>query len=155
MEYRFRDIRVNSDLRQIDVASVISISRGAYANIEAETANIKLRLLLKYCNSFNLNLDYVCDLTTIPTYQNLKKIDSIDKNVLAERLSIIEKEQHKASYEIARELGVSNSTYSLYKSSNRDSVIQTLMLKYLAKTYGYSMDWLIGRSDIKYIKDQL
>lgn len=155
MEYKFREIRVNNDLRQIDVANVISISRGAYANIEAETANIKLKLLLKYCNAFNLNLDYVCNLTTIPTYQDLKKLESIDKNILAERLLIIEKEQRKASYEIATELGISNSTYSLYKSSSRDSIIQTLMLKHLAKTYGYSMDWLVGRSDIKYRKDQL
>lgn len=149
MEYKFREIRIDNDLRQIDVADVIEISRGAYANIEAETANIKLKLLVKYCNAFNLNLDYVCNLTDNMCYCDLRNIQ-LDKKLLAERLSIIEKEQHNASYEIARELGISNSTYSLYKSLNRNSVIQTLMLKHLAKVYNYSMDWLVGRSDIKF-----
>lgn len=33
-------------------------------------------------------------------------------------------------------------------------MIQTLMLKQLAKDYDYSMDWLVGRSNQKYIKKQ-
>ena len=49
MDYRFREIRDEYELKQIDIAKKINISRGAYANIEAETANIKLKDFLTYC----------------------------------------------------------------------------------------------------------
>ena len=43
MEFKFREIRDELELKQIDIATKINISRGAYANIEAETASIKLK----------------------------------------------------------------------------------------------------------------
>lgn len=67
MEYRFREIRDLLDLKQQEVADRTKISRGTYANIEAEIANAKLKYLLTYCNTFNLSLDYVCNLTILIT----------------------------------------------------------------------------------------
>lgn len=32
-----------------------------------------------------------------------------------------------------------------------ERLMQTLMVKYLAKKYGYSMDWIVGRTDKKFI----
>ena len=70
---------------------------------------------------------------------------------MRDRLNILEKENNKQAKDIAKELGIQKSTYSEYKNPKSKNTIQTLMLKYLAKTYGYSMDWLVGRSNQKYI----
>ena len=62
MEYKFKEIRTSLELKQREIAEKTKISRGAYANIEAETANVKLKYLLTYCNTFNLSMDYICNL---------------------------------------------------------------------------------------------
>ena len=150
MEYRFKEIRGLFDLKQREIAEKTNISRGAYANIEAKTANAKLKYLLTYCNTFNLNMDYVCNLTN--NNSSFNKLDNIDKKLMAERLTILEKENKKQAKDIAKELGILKSTYSGYKNSKQPNLMQTLMLKKLASKYHYSMDWLIGRSNKKYIE---
>lgn len=152
MDYKFREIRDEYELKQVEIANKINISRGAYANIEAETANIKLKDFLVYCNELNFTMDYVANLDNQNRISDIQKIDFIDKNVLSERLTILEKENHKQAKDIANELCVQKSTYSEYKNPNSTNMIQTLMLKQLAKKYDYSMDWLVGRSNQKYIK---
>ena len=76
-------------------------------------------------------------------YARLKEIKECD---------CYEKENHKQAQDIAKELGIQKSTYSEYKNPKSNNMIQSLMLIQLAKTYDYSMDWLIGRSNQKYIK---
>lgn len=151
MEYRFREIRDLLDLKQQEVADRTRISRGAYANIEAEIANAKLKYLLTYCNTFNLNLDYVCNLKNINNNYSLWKIDTINKSVMSNRLTILEQENNKQAQDIAIELGILKSTYSGYKNPKQPNLMQTLMLKKFALKYNYSMDWLIGRSNKKNI----
>ena len=148
MEFRFKDIREEFDLKQVDIANAIGISRSAYANIECEIANIKLKDLVKYSCYFNYSLDYICNLTEIKNC-DLKKISKIDKRIMSERLSTIEYELNKNAKDIANLLGIDKSTYSYYKNINKTRLIQTLMLKKLCKKYGYSMDWVVGKSEIK------
>lgn len=149
LDYRFKEIRDDLELKQHEIAEPTNISRGGYANIESEISNVKLKYLLDYCNEFNFSLDYVCKLTDIPTTKSLIKIKKIDKKVMSERLMIIEKENKKQAREIAIELGISKSTYSGYKNPKLPNLMQTLMVKKLALKYNYSMDWIIGRSNKK------
>lgn len=154
MDFKFREIRDEYELKQAEIAEKMNISRGAYANIESEIANIKLKDFLVYCNEMNFTMDYVSNLDNLNRMLFIKKIDLIDKKILSERLSILEKENHKQAKDIAKELGIHKSTYSHYKNPNSSNMIQTLMLKQLARDYDYSMDWLVGRSNQKYIKKQ-
>lgn len=154
MDFKFREIRDEYELKQAEIAEKMNISRGSYANIEAETANIKLKDFLVYCNEMNFTMDYVCNLDNLNRMLFIKKIDFIDKKILVERLNILENENHKQAKDIAEELGIHKSTYSHYKNPNSPNMIQTRMLKQLAKDYDYSMDWLVGRSNQKYIKKQ-
>ena len=147
MEYKFKEIRESLELKQREIAEKTNISRGAYANIEAETANVKLKYLIVYSNTFNLSLDYICNLTNKNHITN--KLNKIDKKTMAKRLTILEKENGKMAKDIANELGILKSTYSGYKNPKQSNLIQTLMLKKLAKKYNYSIDWLIGKTNKK------
>lgn len=130
MEFRFKDIRDEHDYKQIDIANEINMSRSAYANIEAEAANIKLRTLLLYCNKFDYSMDYVARLKPDNKTDNINKnITEINKRVLIDRLSIIESENKLRQVDVARLLGIQRSTYSEYKNPNSTNIIQTLMLK--------------------------
>lgn len=155
MEYRFREIRKSLDLKQHEVAERTNTSKGAYANIEAETANTKLRYLLTYCNTFNLSMNYICNLTNINDNSYLWKMDTIDRSVMANRLPIFKQENNKQAQDIAKELGILKSTYSGYKNPKQPNLMQTLMLKKLALKYNYSMDWSIVRSNKKNINQSL
>lgn len=97
-------------------------------------------------------MDFVANLDNQNRISDIQNIDNIDKTIISEHLNILEKENHKQAQDIAKELGIQKSTYSEYKNPKSNNMIQTLMLKQLAKTYDYSMDWLIGRSNQKYIK---
>ena len=151
MEYRFKKIRESLELKQREIAEKTGISRGAYANLEAETANVKLKYLLVYCNTFNLSMDYVCNLKEENDTSSLKQIKTIDKQFMANRLNTLEKENKKQAKDIAKELGILKSTYSGYKNPKLKNLIQTLMLKKIALKYNYSMDWIIGRGKNKKI----
>ena len=88
MEYKFNEIRTSLELKQREIAEKTKISRGAYANIEAETANVKLKYLLTYCNTFNLSMDYICNLKKNNDTSSLKKLNKINKKIMADRLTI-------------------------------------------------------------------
>lgn len=152
MEYRYREIREDNDFKQREVAEKINMNRSGYANIEAEITYTKLQHFLDFCNLFNCSMDYAARLTNKNNTEHLITIDKIDKKVMAERLTILENETGSEAKDIAKELGVNQSTYSRYKNEKFKYYMQTLMVKRLAKDYGYSMDWLTGRSNIKKIK---
>ena len=49
-------------------------------------------------------MDYVCNLTN--DNSSFNKINTIDKKLMAERLTILEKENKKQAKDIAKELGI-------------------------------------------------
>ena len=88
MEYKLKRIREELELKQSEIADLIGISRSNYANIECEILNMKLKYLLIFCNKLNYSMDYVCNLSNTNRLPD-KMMDSIDKNVMKERLDII------------------------------------------------------------------
>ena len=149
MQYRFKEIREDNDLKQHEIASKIKMGRAEYANIESEISNIKLKDFLKFCNEFNCTMDYATNLTSNNKTHLLTPIHKIDKSVMSERLRIIEVENSLEGKDVAVELGITPSAYSNYKNKNMEILMQTLMVKHLAEKYNYSMDWIVGRSNKK------
>lgn len=153
MEYRFKEFREDNDLTQAQIAEAINKSRGGYANIEAEIANIKLIDLIKFCDCYNLSLDYVCNLTKTKSYTNAITSNRPIKDILSEKLIEFEKDQNVQSKEIAEFLQIQKNSYTMYKSNKYPNIIQTLMLKKICDKYNYSMDWFVGKSNLKYRKN--
>lgn len=149
MQYRFKEIREDNDLKQHEIAKKIEMGRAEYANIESEISNIKLKDFLRFCNEFNCTMDYAANLTSNNKTHLLTPIHKIDKSVMSERLRIIEVENSLEGKDIASELGINPSAYSNYKNKNMERLMQTLMVKHLAEKYNYSMDWIVGRSNKK------
>ncbi len=151
MEFKFKYIREKNELKQHEIAKIIGISRSNYSLIESEKANIKLKVLLNYCNKLNYSMDYISNLTNTNELKYINMNTKICKETISKRLKELEKDKGVKANEIVNLLGIQKSTYSSYKSLKCNNIIQTLMLKEIAKHYGYSMDWLVGRSNKKYI----
>ena len=152
MEYRLKDIRESLDLTQNDVAKNLDITRANYSMWEIEKLNIPLLKYNNFCNRYGYSMDYVANLTNNSDIKHIT-FKRIDEQKLSERLSIMENMLNLSASAIANMLGIGESTYYDYKNPKHPSTIQTLYLKHLAKETGFSMDWIVGRSDEMYTKN--
>lgn len=67
--------------------------------------------------------------------------------MLASRLTYLRKELELTQAELSKKLKISRSAYSHYESGQHDPPISTLIL--FADFYGVSIDFLVGRTDIR------
>ena len=54
---RLLDIRIEADLRQIDMAKILKVSQSNYSRWESGQEFIPLRKLNILCNHFNISMD--------------------------------------------------------------------------------------------------
>ena len=76
-------------------------------------------------------------------------MSNIDRIETGQRLKAILDENELSQSQVARFLNTSQSTISAYISGK--TLILTAFALQLAQKYNFSIDWLIGRSDKKYI----
>jgi len=63
---RLRDIREDSDKKQEEIASVLSITRQQYQLYESGKREIPLHHLIALAKYYNISLDYLTGLTDTP-----------------------------------------------------------------------------------------
>jgi len=63
MKNRILDLRVDADLRQIDIATVIGITQRKYSYVETGTQQATDEILVRLANFYNTSVDYVLGLT--------------------------------------------------------------------------------------------
>lgn len=68
------------------------------------------------------------------------------KKVIPERLKYYRMKYEKTQEQIAKELGISQSTYGNYEAGNRKPDIETIAK--IADIYETSVDNILGRTDI-------
>ena len=65
--------------------------------------------------------------------------------ILAERLSLLRKEQNLTQKEAAKDLGISLNSYQRYETNEREPTAPVLVQ--MAKFYNVSLDYLVGLKD--------
>ena len=66
MYQRIRDLREDRDLKQRQVAEVLSCSQQVYSNYELGQRDIPTDVLIKLSNFYNVSVDYLLGLTNNP-----------------------------------------------------------------------------------------
>ena len=143
---RIKDIREDNDLSQEFIADKLGCSRRNYSNIENGTSLITLSQLNAFANLFNRSTDYIVGLT------NSKSLNEDNKDynlkIISKRLIELRLEKGLSQMQIVEKvISVSQSTYSRYEDGI--STIGILTLISLAKYYKVSLDYLLGRTDIR------
>lgn len=147
--YRLEKLRDEKDLKKKDVAKVLGVAQSVYSEWENGTLSISTKRIYQLANYFEVNIDYIFELT-----EKRKHIIS-DKNIdvlkVASRLKLVRKELKFTMRDLAKELNTSASAICNYE--NGKFLILSPFLIQICKTYGYSTDWVLGRSDEKFIKN--
>lgn len=68
MDYidRIRNLRIDNDIKQKEIAKVINKSQQGYAHIENRKAKLSVEDLIKLAQYYNVSLDYIAGLTNNP-----------------------------------------------------------------------------------------
>lgn len=141
---KIRDIRIDNDLSQKDMAKILNISRRSYCYYESGRNLFSIKLIVKFANYFKVNIDYLFGLA------NKKNIESnyeYDNTIAAIRLLNIRKQLNLSQEKFGKILNLNQRTYASYENNER--TINILILLNIAKKFNYSLDYLIGRNNQK------
>lgn len=62
---RLKDLREDSDLRQVDIADILKTSQTVYSRYERGAKDIPVRHLVKLADIYNVSTDYILGRTNV------------------------------------------------------------------------------------------
>lgn len=70
MPYKnLRGIREDRDIKQKDIAAVLSVSQNTYSQYETGVISLTAEVLIKLADYYNVSIDYLLDRTNNPKLQ--------------------------------------------------------------------------------------
>lgn len=136
-------LREEKDLTQEDIGKILNVSRVAISQWETSKEIIPLEQLNAYANHFNVNLDYIVQISNVKEYKIINK--SLDPKIVGKRLLYIRHKFGITQEELANNLNTTHSTISAYETGK--TLILTVFAYQICVKYNVSMDWLCGRVD--------
>ena len=100
-----KQLREDNNLTQQDIANVLKITRGLYAQYEIAEKIIPINHLNKLSNYFNVSIDYLLGLSKNSIYPNIKS--EIDNKLFSVRLKEFRKEHKLTQEKLAQILNTS------------------------------------------------
>lgn len=140
---RMKEIRLNSDKKQREVADAMGIKRSTYAVLENNYNIIPLKRLNDFANYFNVSLDYVFGLSSKKQYAGSKK--EIDRDKTKQRLRQVRKENNYTQCKLAKFLNTSPSVWCDYERGRY--LVSTTFIYEFAQKFNVSVDWILGKID--------
>ena len=148
MNERLEYLREEKDLLKKDVAKILGVVDSVYAEWENEKLTIPTRRLYQIANYYEVNIDYIVGLTDKRI--KLKSKNDIDIKIVSTRLREVRKSLNLTMRELASKLNTTSSAISNYE--NEKYLILSTFLIELCKISNYSIDYILGRTDIKKLK---
>lgn len=138
-------LRENKGLKQREVAEALNVERSTYTGWETGRDPIPLRKLNDLCEFHKVSFDYITGLSNSNNYEeNSEKNINIEK--LSSNLKKLRENENLKQKDLCILLNISSSSYSEYESGK--ILIPTLFLYKIAKTYNYSIDWILNKKNI-------
>ncbi len=141
-------LRESLDYTQKDIAEKLNITQATYSKYENNILQIPLVQLNKLSNILNASMDYIMELTR--KNQKTIKLEELDYKLVGSRIKEFREDNDISMRALAKRFNTSHSTISSYESG--DTIIMTSFALELAKKNNISLDWLVGKSNNKYIK---
>ena len=148
MNERLEYLREEKDLLKKDVAKILGVVDSVYTEWENEKLTIPTRKLDELANYYEVNIDYIVGLTDKRI--KIKSKNDIDIKIVSTRLREVRKSLNLTMRELASKLNTTSSAISNYE--NEKYLILSTFLIELCKISNYSIDYILGRTDIKNTK---
>ena len=145
---RFEELREQNELTKRSLANKLGVSESIYSRWENGKDIIPTRRLYQLANFYKVNLDYLLGFTSKKI--SIESSDKIDMNIVPKRMIEIRKDYNETLRQFTDRLNTSNSTWSAYETGK--TLILCAFLIEICKIGNYSADWILGRSNNKYIK---
>ena len=147
-----RNLREDRDLKQETVAKHLNISQTTYSRYESGSTAITAEVLVELSHYYDVPVDYLLYVPSEPDQLNLNFAKPRSRTVEAEftpdcfkRIRELRKLHHMSQSDVARSLGIEQSTYSKYE---RGAIpISVKALSSLADLYKVSIDYIVGRTN--------
>ena len=139
---KIKYLRDELEITQEEISNVLGCTRTAYSLWEINKNTIPLYYLNKISNVYNINIDYLVDLSN-KKYVNFKKV-GIDKVKLGKRLREARKSINYTQEKLASKLNTTHSVISSYESGK--STVSTLFIIEIAKLTNKSLNWLLDKT---------
>ncbi len=146
--YRLEKLRDEKDMLKKEMAKEIGVVESVYSEWENGNLSIPTKRIYQLANYYKINIDYLFELTN--KRKHIISKQNIDILKVASRLKIMRKELKLTMRDLAKELNTSASAICNYE--NGKFLILSPFLIQICKKYGYSIDWVLGRSEQKLIK---
>lgn len=141
-------LRDEKDLLKKEMAKIIGVGESVYSEWENEKLSIPTKRIYQLANFFEVNIDYMIGISNIRTH--IKTNNEINIQLVSSRLKEIRKSLSMTMRDLAEKFNTSSSAISNYENSK--FLILSPFLIELCKFGNYSIDWVLGRTDNKFLK---
>lgn len=148
IENNLKYCREELEMTQTELGYVFGVSKYTVSGWETGKDTMPLNKLIKFCNLYNYSLDFVVGLTRKNTKYNLNA--TIDKRQIGKKLKEIRKSLNLTQQQLSDECGFFQTTYGGYETGRY--LINTINIYTICKKYKISMDWIVNRTNHKYLK---
>lgn len=138
-----REVRTYEGILQKELAQVLDVSPFTYSHYETNDLTIPIKQLIKFCNYFDVSLDYIFGLNDLKQYKNINKEINSEKAGLV--LKQFRKDNKLTQDKLANILKTNRSVLANYERGR--NFIATPFLYDLCKKYDVSADYILGRID--------
>lgn len=145
---RLEELRDENNLNKKEFAIILKVSDSIYSRWENENDSVPTRRLYQIANYYKVNIDYILKLTN--KRNDIKSNDTIDLELVSSRLRQIREDFNETLRTFARRFNTTSSTWSAYETGK--VLILGSFLVELCKISNCSADWILGRTNDKYIK---
>lgn len=148
---RIKYIRTTYDLTQNDLARILKIDKSSVSHIEKNDRVIPIEHLITFSDYLHLSIDYILGLTEIKHYND--QILGFHLDTMGNHIKEICLENHLTNLGLAKIIHSCESNIRNYKQG-KYLILTTFVLEISIK-FHYSIDWILGKSDHKFIMGNL
>lgn len=146
MNNRLESLRELSDLSKKEFSSILGVSDSIYARWENGKDFIPTKRLYQISNYYQINIDYILGLTNKKQKTNPQELN---KKLIAQNTKQIRKDMQESLKKFSQRLNTSPSTWYAYETEK--TLILGAFLYQICKNYNYSADWILGKTNEKFI----
>lgn len=147
---RLKELRIESNLLQKDIANILNISRNTYEKYEVGEKTITINHLNKLSNYYNVSLDYIIGISNKKNSYNFKKVNILDINKISKNIKYIRIYFNLTQEQLARNIKTSKTTVSIIENEIR--LPNILIAISISRRYKISVDWIYGKSESMFIQ---
>lgn len=148
MNKRLESLRDERDLLKKDVAKLLNVVESVYSEWENNKLPIPTNRLYQLAELFEVNIDYIVGISDKRIF--IKTNKQLDKELVSKRIKEIRKTLNFTMRELANKFNTSSSAISNYEN-NKYLILGSFLIE-LCKFSNYSIDYVLGRTDNKFIQ---